>query len=191
MGRTDEELMAAFRGGDRDAFEELFDRHHAKVVRFASRMTGDPGRGEEAAQEIFLRIARAAATWEPTARFTTWMYTVARRTTLNFLRDEKDGAPTVPIPVGEDDGEGVPLQLAGPPSFEPERIVANLQLRGRLHAALGALPEGYRSAFLLAAGEGLPYQEIAEILGITVQAVKSRVFRAREMLAKRLSGDEP
>jgi RNA polymerase sigma-70 factor (ECF subfamily) len=183
---TDEELMAAFRGGDREAFERLFDRHHLKVIRFAARMTGDAGRGEEAAQEIFLRIARAASTWEPTARFTTWMYTIARRTTLNFIRDGKDDATTVPIPLGEDE-DAPPLQLPGPPAFEPERIVANIQVRERLERALGELPEGYRSAFLLAAGEGLSYQEVAEILGITPQAVKSRVFRAREALAGKLS----
>jgi RNA polymerase sigma-70 factor (ECF subfamily) len=188
---TDEELMAAFRGGDRGAFEALFDRHHVKVIRFATRMTGDAGRGEEAAQEIFLRIARAASTWEPTARFTTWMYTIARRTTLNFIRDTKEDGTAVSIPLGDEDGDGPPLQLPGPASFEPERIVSNLQLRERLEAALGELPEGYRSAFVLAAGEGLAYQEVADILGITVQAVKSRVFRAREMLAARLSGAGP
>jgi RNA polymerase sigma-70 factor, ECF subfamily len=189
--RTDEELMAAFRGGDREAFETLFDRHHVKVIRFAARMTGDPGRGEEAAQEIFLRIARAASTWEPTARFTTWMYTIARRTTLNFIRDSKDDDTVLSLPLGEEDEDGPPIQLAGPTGFEPERIVSNLQLRERLEQALAELPEGYRSAFLLAAGEGLAYQEVAEILGITMQAVKSRVFRAREMLAAKVSEMRP
>ncbi len=188
---TDEELMAAFRGGDRDAFEALFDRHHLKVIRFAARMTGDPGRGEEAAQEIFLRIARAAATWEPTARFTTWMYTIARRTTLNLIRDGREAGTAVPIPPGEEDGDGFPLHLSGPPALEPDRIVSNNQLRERLEVALGELAEGYRSAFVLAAGEGLSYLEVAEILEITPQAVKSRVFRAREMLASLLSEVAP
>ena len=87
--RTDEELMLLFREGSREAFEELFSRYHRAVVRFAWRMTGDPSAAEEAAQETFLRIARAAPTYVPTAKFTTWMYTVARRATLNFLRDTK------------------------------------------------------------------------------------------------------
>ncbi|HWS15766.1 MAG TPA: sigma-70 family RNA polymerase sigma factor, partial [Candidatus Methylomirabilis sp.] len=102
--RTDEELMFLFREGSREAFEELFTRHHRAVVRFAWRMTGDPATAEEAAQEIFLRIARAAPTYQPTARFTTWMYTVARRTTLNYLRDTEEEGGKVPI-LQEGEGE--------------------------------------------------------------------------------------
>jgi RNA polymerase sigma-70 factor (ECF subfamily) len=190
--QTDEELMSRFRAGDREAFELLFERHHRKVIRFTARMTGDLGRAEEAAQEVFLRIARAAPTWEPTARFTTWLYTIARRTTLNILRDGKDDGDTVPLPTGEHDDDGGPsLQLPGPAGLEPEQVVWNLQLRERLEVALGRLPEGYRSAFVLAAAEGLSYQEVAEVLGITVQAVKSRVFRAREMLIGQFDGMRP
>jgi RNA polymerase sigma factor (sigma-70 family) len=122
--RTDEELMLLFREGSREAFEELFSRHHRAVVRFAWRMTGDPSAAEEAAQEIFLRIARAAPTYRPTAKFTTWMYTVARRATLNYLRDAKEDGEKVPI-LSEGEGEdGVyPVQLPGPEDRNPEQVV--------------------------------------------------------------------
>ena len=187
--RTDAELMEHYRRGSRDAFEELFARHHRRVIHFCYRMTGDQARAEEAAQEVFLRIARAASTYQPTARFTTWMYTIARRTTLNFLRDEKEDGEKVPIHdngEGRDAAEGLPLP--GPEEWDPERIAWGKQLKEKFVEALQNLPEGHRSAFLLNRGEGLSYDEVATVLNITVQAVKSRIFRAREALLAELSG---
>ncbi len=181
--RTDEELMELYRKGSRDAFEMLFARYHRKVIQFAFRMTGDRAKAEEAAQETFLRVARAAPTWQPTARFSTWMYTIARRTTLNFLRDEKDDAVKLSIPPGEESEDGSPVvQLPGPSALNPEEIAWSAEIQERFAAALGQLPETYRTAFILNRGEGLSYEEVASVLGITVQAVKSRIFRAREML---------
>jgi RNA polymerase sigma-70 factor (ECF subfamily) len=187
--RTDEELMELYRKGSRDAFEELFARYQRKVIHFAYRMTGDQARAEEAAQETFLRIARAAFTWQPKAKFTTWMYTIARRTTLNFLRDEKDDVDKVTIPPGEEGDDGSPaLQLRGPGDLNPEEMAWSAEIQERFLAALQQLPEAYRSAFVLNRGDGLSYEEVAAVLGITVQAVKSRIFRAREMLMGSLSG---
>src|SRR5512134_1239886 len=181
--RTDEELMELYRKGSRAAFEELFARYQAKVVHFTYRMTGDQARAEEAAQETFLRVARAAATWQPKAKFSTWLYTIARRTTLNYLRDEKDEGDKVPIPVGEESAEGSPpLQLSGSGALNPETMAWSGEVQERFLEALQRLPETYRSAFVLNRGDGLSYEEVAAVLGITVQAVKSRIFRAREML---------
>lgn len=185
--RTDEELMEFYRRGSRDAFEELFSRHHRKVVQFAFRMTGDRSLAEEAAQEIFLRIARAAPTWQPTARFSTWMYTIARRTTLNYIRDEKETGGKVPIPAGEEGRDGSPpLQLSGPSALNPEEMAWNAEVQERFVRALQQLPESSRSAFVLNRGEGLSYEEVAAVLGVTTQAVKSRIFRAREELIRAL-----
>jgi RNA polymerase sigma-70 factor (ECF subfamily) len=189
MMRTDEELMASFRNGDRGAFEELFSRHHRKVISFAYRMTGDQARAEEASQEIFLRVARAAFTYLPTAKFTTWLYTIARRTTLNYLRDEKDEGDKEPIVPGEENQDGSPvLQLAGPSALNPEEMAWSAEIQTRFVEALQELPEPYRAAFVLNRGDGLTYDEVASVLGVTIQAVKSRIFRAREMLGKSLSG---
>ncbi len=187
--RTDEELMEFYRRGSRDAFEELFARHHRKVIHFAYRMTGDKARAEEAAQEIFLRIARAAFTWQPTARFSTWMYTIARRTTLNYIRDEREEGGKVPILPGEEGPDGSPaLQLPGPAGLNPEEMAWSAEIQERFIEALQRLPETCRSAFVLNRGDGLSYEETATVLGITIQAVKSRIFRAREMLMESLSG---
>ena len=182
--------MLLFREGSREAFEELFSRHHRAVVRFAWRMTGDPSSAEEEAQEIFLRIARAAPTYRPTAKFTTWMYTVARRATLNYLRDTKEDGEKVPILSEGEAEDGVyPVQLPGPDDRNPEQVVWEAQLTERFRTALGELPEGHRAAFVLNRGDGLSYEEVAQVLGVTVQAVKTRIFRAREMLLSRLSKD--
>ncbi len=185
--RTDEELMALYRRGSRDAFEELFARHHRKVIHFCYRMTGNQASAEEAAQEVFLRIARGAATYEPTAKFTTWMYTVARRATLNFLRDERherDRASSTEAEGGE--GASPLSRIPGPDSLNPETIAWTVELSERFVEALGELPETHRAALVLSRGEGLSYEEVAAVLGVTVQAVKSRIFRAREMLLERL-----
>jgi RNA polymerase sigma-70 factor (ECF subfamily) len=187
--RTDEQLMELYRKGSRDAFEELFARHHRKVIHFAYRMTGDKARAEEAAQEIFLRIARAAFTWQPTARFSTWMYTIARRTTLNYIRDEREEGGKVPILPGEEGQDGSPaLQFPGPAARNPEEMAWSAEIQERFIEALQRLPETCRSAFVLNRGDGLSYEETAAVLGITIQAVKSRIFRAREMLMESLSG---
>ncbi len=181
--------MELFRKGSRDAFEQLFARYQGKVIHYAYRMTGDQARAEEAAQETFLRIARAASTWQPKAKFSTWLYTIARRTTLNYLRDEKEGGEKVPIPVGEETAEGQPpLQLPGPGALNPEEMAWSTEIQQRFVAALQRLPESHRAAFVLNRGDDLSYEEVAAVLGITVQAVKSRIFRAREMLMESLSG---
>jgi RNA polymerase sigma-70 factor (ECF subfamily) len=185
--KTDEALMELYRKGSRDAFEELFARYHGKVIHFAYRMTGDQARAEEAAQETFLRIARAAFTWQPRAKFSTWMYTIARRTTLNFLRDEKEEGEKVPIHPGEAEDGSPALQLPGPNALNPEEMAWSAEIQERVVAALQRLPETYRAAFVLNRGDGLSYEEVASVLGITVQAVKSRIFRARETLLESLS----
>jgi len=186
--RTDEELMELYRRGSRDAFEELFARHHRRVVQFAYRMTGDQARAEEAAQEIFLRIARGASTWQHTAKFSTWMYTVARRTTLNYIRDQKEEGGKVPILPGEEADDGSPaVQVQGPAELNPEEMAWSAEIRERFIQALQRLPESHRAAFVLNRGDGLSYEEVAAVLGITTQAVKSRIFRAREMLMESLS----
>jgi RNA polymerase sigma-70 factor (ECF subfamily) len=188
---SDEDLFARFRDGDREAFSILFDRHWRRVVHFALRMTGDLARAEEAAQETFLRAARAASTWEPRARFTTWLHTVAYRATLNLLRAEGKGVDALSLDREDEEGGLLLDPPAGPRTWEPDRIAEDGEARERILSALAALPPGVRGAFVLVAAEGFSCEEAAAVLGVTVQAVKGRVFRARESLCRELATLRP
>jgi RNA polymerase sigma-70 factor (ECF subfamily) len=173
----DQERMRRVARGDRDAFVELFDRHQAAVVRFATRMVGDPARAEELAQDIFLRVYQAAPRYQPTARFTTWLYRVATHHCLNELRTPARRAPP---PAGEE-ALGT---LAADAAHGPEAVSAGHSLARVVQAALAALPDRERAAFALCRFEGLSYRDIAEALEATEPAVKSLIHRATVTLAE-------
>jgi RNA polymerase sigma-70 factor (ECF subfamily) len=173
----DQERMRRVARGDRDAFAELFDRHQAAVVRFATRMVGDPARAEELAQEIFLRVYQSAPRYVPTARFTTWLYRVATHHCLNELRTPARRAPR---PSG-DEALG---RLAADPAHGPDAAATGQALARVVQATLAALPDRERAAFSLCRFEGLSYRDIAEALETTEPAVKSLIHRATVALAE-------
>lgn len=168
--------MLLFRKGDRDAFEELFGRHHRKVVHFCFRMTGDRARAEEAAQEVFLRIARAAPTYEPTAKFTTWLYTIAHNRLMDHFRAA--GRASFASYDDPDDDPIAELPARDPP---PEDLLSRKREAARLLAAIDALPAAQREAFLLQQEGDLSVEAIAAATGVTRETAKSRL---RYALAK-------
>jgi RNA polymerase sigma-70 factor (ECF subfamily) len=179
----DVRLMLAFRGGDDAAFEALFERWAARLLRFLERMVRDTAVAEELVQETFLRVHRARTRYEPDAKFSTWLYTIAANVARNELRRPFRRAPHDSTDA---EREGAPLELAAEDS--PVDEIVNARREGsEVEAALQKLPERQRAALWLAAVEGLPYAEVAQALETSESSVKALVHRARVALAEQLS----
>ncbi len=174
----DAALMLAFRAGDRAAFETLFRRYTPPLVNFLARMVRDRARAEELAQEVFLRIHNAAGRYEARARFSTWMFGIARNLALNDL-DRAYRRYERPV------SEPHELDSKDPAPDAVERLNGQ-RLGETLGLALDRLPERQRAALLLRSEQDLDYREIAEVLETSVSSVKSLLHRAREALLAEL-----
>lgn len=177
---TDEELMLRYRGGDAGAFDELYGRHKGAVFRYLRRQTGDAAIAEELFQDVWMRIINARAEYEPRARFTTGLYTIAHNRFLDHVR----GASRAALTSYDDMLETVAAFAAADPP--PERTVARKELAGRLLAALDALPPPQREAFLLQQEGGLTVEEIARATGVARETAKSRLRYALAKLRENL-----
>jgi RNA polymerase sigma-70 factor, ECF subfamily len=180
----DAELMLRVREGDEISFALLLERHRAPVVHFMYRMVLNQAVSEELAQEVFLRVYRSRATYEPTAKFTTWLFRIATHLALNWIRDGKKEKGHESL--NEELLEGVERQIADrQPSIERE-LVEQVKVR-EIRQAVDALPGNQRAAVLMHKYEGLGYVEIARALRCSESAVKSVLFRAYETLRSRLA----
>ncbi|MFM8980546.1 MAG: RNA polymerase sigma factor, partial [Planctomycetia bacterium] len=180
--------LAAARGGDRGAFDELVQRHHRRVFRLAVKLLGDEEAALDAAQEAFLRAWRALAGFEGQSLFTTWLTRITINTCRNELRrraSPKHARPAsldVPGPQGEGTlGEALPA--ADDP---PLGRLTGRELRVAFLQALQRLDPGEREVLVLKEVEGLPYEAIAELLDVPVGTVRSRLHRARAALRQRM-----
>ena len=188
---TDEQLMLSFRGGDARAFAQLVARHRAPVFNFILRQVGPPPvKAEDLLQETWLKVVRGAQDWEPKARFTTWVYTIARNLCVDHARKESfRKTDSLDQRVGAAEGEGPALGELVPDGGggDPERGAHNARLRPLLERALQSLPEEQREVFLLREYSGIPFKEIAEVTGVPEPTVKSRMRYALEGLRRKLA----
>lgn len=178
MGDPDAELMLALGRGEVGAFDRLFVRWAPPLLRYLERMVGDPAVAEELVQESFLRLYRARERYQPTAKFSTWLYTIATNTARNELRKPFRRH----LHEVEEEGFSSALTGGGPGVDEQ---VALLEEADAVSEALLQLPERQREALLLVA-EGLSYAEIAELQAISLSATKALVHRARGKLTQSL-----
>lgn len=180
----DAELMLRVREGDETSFALLLERHRASVVHFLYRMVQNQPVSEELAQEVFLRVYRSRATYEPTAKFTTWLFRIATHLALNWIRDGKKEKSQESL--NEELLEGVERQVPDrQPTVEQEMLYA-VRLK-EVRQAIEMLPPKQRAAVMMHKYEEFDYAQIARALGCSESAVKSLLFRAYETLRARLA----
>jgi RNA polymerase sigma-70 factor (ECF subfamily) len=180
----DAELMLRVREGDDTSFALLLERHRGPVIHFLFRMVQNPSVSEELAQEVFLRVYRSRATYEPTAKFTTWLFRIATHLALNWVRDGKKEKGQESL--DEQVVDGVDRQVRDrQPTIEQE-MLAQVKMT-EVRQAIEALPAKQRAAVLMHKYEELEYSQIARALNCSESAVKSLLFRAYESLRSRLA----
>jgi RNA polymerase sigma-70 factor, ECF subfamily len=179
----DVRLMRLVAGGDTSAFEKVIERHQALVAGTAARMLGSNSDVEDIAQQVFIRVWKSARRYIPRAKFTTWLLKITRNLVFNELRRAKR---RVQIPLQSDPGaEEIPLKDETNPA--PDASLLEAELQRAIEEAIMQLPESQRMALVLRRYEQLSYEEIAEVLDLSVPAVKSVLFRARTELRSRLN----
>lgn len=177
----DWELLARVAGGDGDAFEPLVERHQDRLVRLCERLLGDAEEARDAAQEVFVKAFRHAGRAQPRGQLFTWLYRIAVNHCLNRMRRRRIARFfSLSAPVEE---ESAPTFDPPSESPSPERELEERERWRATRRAIDALPESQRTVLLLAKFEGLAYREIAEVLGISLGAVESRLVRAVRRLA--------
>jgi RNA polymerase sigma-70 factor, ECF subfamily len=185
----DAQLMLRVRDGDERSFGVLLEKHRNPVIHFVYRMVQDRAVSEELSQEVFLRVYRSRETYEPTAKFTTWLFRIATHLALNWLRDGKNerGHQRLDAPrESEKDGDMPAREVSDRKPSVEQRMVYEISLR-EIRDAISLLPEKQRAAVLMHKYEEMDYSQIASVLECSESAVKSLLFRAYETLRARLA----
>ena len=177
-------LMLRVRDGDVKAFERLVELHQNAIVGTCARMLNNVDDAHDIAQMVFIRVWRSAPRYEPTAKFTTWLYTITRNLVFNETR-RRGRKKTVSADEREENSHHL---IKDSPDHQPDAEMLQAELRRAVDAAIASLPETQRIAVVLRSHDQLPYEEIAEVLGLSLPAVKSLLFRARTVLRETLGG---
>src|SRR5438093_7124237 len=176
-------LMQLVGRGDTGAFEQLIERHQALVAGTAARMLGSNSDVEDIAQQVFIRVWKSARRYVPRAKFTTWLLKITRNLVFNELRRARRRAQ---VPLQSEPGaEEIPLKDETNPA--PDASLLEDELQRAIEEAIMQLPESQRMALVLRRYEQLSYEQIADVLDLSVPAVKSVLFRARSELRSKLS----
>lgn len=183
----DIKLMLALKAGDKTAFDRLLDKYEKQVINYIYRFTGNRADAEDLGQETFLKVYNAASSYYPAAKFTTWLYRIASNVSLDHLRkrkyDKKTGSLDEQL---ENEAGKTERQYADDKLKAPDKAALDREESENINRALLTLPENQRTAIILKIYEDRPYSEIASIMGVSVPAVESLLFRARQALKSRL-----
>ncbi|MDP9001674.1 MAG: RNA polymerase sigma factor [Myxococcota bacterium] len=189
---TDEELMIRFQRGDRTGLAVLVGRHKTPLYNFALRQIGSAPTAEEVVQDAFVRVVQSAAQFKHEARFSTWLYAIARNLCIDHLRKSASRRhPSLDEPERAPHGDGLSLgERTADVHANVERAVVSGEIREHVLAAIDDLPADQREVFLMREMARLPFKEIAEIVGVPENTIKSRMRYALERLQAALSGFE-
>ena len=182
----DAALMLRVKQGDREAFAALVKKFQQPVMNFVHRTLRDETESEDVAQNVFLQVYKSASRYESTAKFSTWLFTIARNLCLNEIR-RRSRHPAESLDATHPESEDQPLhQFEDKKNFSPPDSLLHGELEEKITEALADLPENQRTALLLCRQDELSYEEIAEVLDCSLSATKSLIHRARETLKLRL-----
>ncbi len=185
MGSIEEKLIKKMAKGDRDAFAELVELYKDKVYQVSYRMLGNAQEAEDVAQETFLRVYANIGNYDPSYKFSTWIYRIATNLCIDHLRKRKQ-VYSLDKQVEGTDGLDWHDRLADQ-SPNPEETLLTGELQGQVQQAIESLTPKYRSIITLRYIEDLSLNEISEVLKLPVSTIKTRIHRGREALRKKLN----
>ncbi|MGH8260941.1 MAG: RNA polymerase sigma factor RpoE [Steroidobacteraceae bacterium] len=182
---SDLSLVRRVQRGDKGAFDALVLKYQHKVVKLVMRYVRNPTEAEDVAQEAFIKAYRALPQFRGDSAFYTWLYRIAINTAKNAVVS-RDRSPVEFDLDSQNSDDSYDMQSRLKDSETPEGLVLTDEIRSTVNAAIDALPEDLRTAIVLRELEGLSYEEIAAAMGCPVGTVRSRIFRAREAIDRRL-----
>jgi RNA polymerase sigma-70 factor (ECF subfamily) len=185
---SDEALMLQYRDGDADAFDLLYARHKGPLYRYCLRHCRQRSIAEETFQDVWMRVIGARQRYEPRAKFTTWLYRIARNRVIDGYRSDNSGR--IQSLHGDESGDEPGVEPAASPVDEPHRRAASDQQAARFRALLAALPAEQRDVFLLHEEAGLALEAIADISGVGRETAKSRLRYALSKLRAALKDEQ-
>jgi RNA polymerase sigma-70 factor (ECF subfamily) len=180
----DAQLMVRVKEGDGASFGLLLEKHRSPVIHYLYRMVQNRAVAEELAQEVFLRVYRSRSTYEPTAKFTTWLFRIATHLALNTLRDGKNRRWEARL---DEETPDAPARQVSDTRPTAEQVMVDQARLNEIRQAVAALPEKQRAAVLMHKYQEMEYTQIARALNCSESAVKSLLFRAYESLRARLA----
>lgn len=184
---NDAALMLKVQEGDFGAFEALVEKYKQPVTNIVARITRDPTEAEDIAQNVFLQVYKASGRYRVTAKFSTWLFTIARNLSLNELRRRsRHPASSLDASVSGDDEDLPARQIEDRQVSSAADQTLRAELVEKIDEVLGELPVNQRTAIVLVKEKGLSYDDIAGILGCSVSAVKSLIHRGRETIKSRI-----
>jgi RNA polymerase sigma-70 factor (ECF subfamily) len=182
----DAALMLRVKRGDMVAFEELVEKYKQPVINIIYRTVNDLTEAEDLAQNVFVQVFKSAHRYEVSAKFTTWLFTIARNLSLNEIR-RRSRHPADSLDAAQNpDDDHAPKHFEDVKSFSPTESVLHGELEDKIQEALSELPENQRTAILLCRQDELSYEDIAKVLNTSLSATKSLIHRGRETLKQKL-----